>query len=308
MPIRDGSRYLQKAIRNLSNNALEGDEIVVVNDNSADSTLTILEEWASSDPRVVVIDNKLPGLANALNLGIQHCSNGWIARFDVDDEYSIERLAKQRTLIHTDVAAIFADYIFTQESGRSLGKIPSAVTDFGTRISLLQGRRTAHPSVLFNKQKVLLSGCYNQDEYPAEDLGLWLRLLEHGKFCSVPEVLLHYSLSQNSVTVTKRLESQAKKNQLISSFISRDGKIAVTSAELKDLMAVYRKLPDGFERYVFFSLDLILSRKNLEISFKDVLRLISYFLLGFCNLKGIKLIFTILRDYLARRNLRKGFS
>jgi hypothetical protein len=39
-----------------------------------------------------LINNSKNGIVNALNLGILESENNWIARFDVDDDYSETRL------------------------------------------------------------------------------------------------------------------------------------------------------------------------------------------------------------------------
>jgi glycosyltransferase involved in cell wall biosynthesis len=306
MPVQNGSIYLSKAKSCISENILANDQIVIVNDNSTDDTLEFLQEWAREDPRVLILNNDSPGLVNALNLGVYNCTSNWIARFDVDDIYSLDRLAKQRTLIAPEIVGIFSDYWVVSENGHALGKFPSAVTNFGITVSLLQGRRTAHPSALLNRQKIQSVGLYKIDDFPAEDLGLWLRLINHGIFRSVPEPLLFYTLSKTSVTLSKRKESQIKKRQLIQSYFASNCKIRVSSSDLDDLVSSYGKLLDGFERYIYFFIEVFLSRRNLEITASVWAKMFFTLLLGTIKRRGFESYFNILNGYLLRRKFRRG--
>jgi glycosyltransferase involved in cell wall biosynthesis len=305
MPVRNGSRFLVEAISHVTNNILPEDEVVIVDDFSTDNTLTILKDWANLDSRVRIVQNSSAGLVNALNLGLQECSNNWIARFDVDDKYSLHRLSSQRALINSNTAAIFTDYCFITENGSTFGEMPSAVTDFGIKLSLLQGRRTAHPSVLFSKTKVLLSSGYRQDDFPAEDLALWLRLSQFGEFASVPEVHLFYTLSHGSITISKRKKSQAKRIEVVSKHISRNKNFEITSQDFSALVKVYKELPDGINRYFHFCLDIVLSRKFISVRSMTTLRIFWVFILCCFHLKGLNFARQIVTDYLLRKRLRK---
>ena len=308
MPVRNGAECLSRAKMFMSENIRANDEVIIINDNSTDSTLQILSNWARMDSRVTILDNESPGLVNALNLGLQHCSNKWVARFDVDDEYSLQRLERQRNYISSEKVAIFSDYCIVSENGKSLGKFLSGVANIGVKLSLLQGRRTAHPSVLMNLDKVKLAGSYRLSEFPAEDLGLWLRLSSLGEFYSIPETLLFYNLRASSVTNSKRDLSVAKRNQLINDFISRNGKVEITPHEYEDLVATYHKLERDFERYLIFCIEVFLSRRNLLVPKKIWLHILWSLMIGSLNQKGLKAYFRITRGFLLRWRIRKSFS
>lgn len=308
MPVKNGSKFLSEAMKFISQNILPNDEVIIVNDNSTDNTLELLTDWVRGDSRIIVINNHSPGLVNALNLGLQHCTNNWIARFDVDDTYAFQRLSKQRSLISSEKVAIFSDYFVVSENGKLLGKLPSGVTNIGVRISLLHGRRTPHPSVIMNRDKVLKAGLYKVDEFPAEDLGLWLRLSNLGDFCSVPEPLLFYTLRASSVTSTKRKLSVIKKHQLLNSHFIKNGKFLITSSEYDDLVESYRKLDDGFERYLIFCIEVFLGRRYVIVSKEIWQNMLWGLIYGSINKKGFKTYFRIMHGVLLRWWLRKSFT
>jgi hypothetical protein len=80
---------------------------------------------------------------------------------------------------------------------------------------LALGHRTAHSSVLLNKVAVEEAGGYISEDFPAEDLSLWLRLSRLGNLSSVENNLLFYRLNSNSISFQKRREILIKKKELL---------------------------------------------------------------------------------------------
>ncbi len=218
LPSRNGEKYLNRLIPQILEMLSENDELIVINDGSTDSSASILAEHEKIDGRIKVLTTEGVGLVAALNIGIEVASKTWIARFDVDDEYSVDRISLQRELIGDDVAVIFSDYSFMSATGMRLGTVPSGILSKSTKLSLVSSQRTPHPVALMNRASVLEVGGYHATDFPAEDLGLWIKMLKVGKFLSVPEVLLRYRLSGGSISFSNRGAQLTKKNQIISDF------------------------------------------------------------------------------------------
>ena len=128
MPVKNGAKFLSESIPNLLEMAEPDDEILVVDDNSSDNSPQLIKEYCRMDSRLNLVKNKETGLVGALNLGLKESQNEWVARCDVDDKYSINRLKAQREKISKNSVAIFSDYTFFSESIENLGRIPSALT------------------------------------------------------------------------------------------------------------------------------------------------------------------------------------
>ena len=214
LPVKNGEKYIHKSLECIVANASSEDEILIINDGSSDKSELILKSWAIKDSRINIINNHGRGLVNALNLGLNESNKNWIARFDVDDIYPNYRLQKQRSIIGKDVSAIFCDYSLWSSKIRNVGVIPSAVVSQAVSLSLINSQRTPHPGVLYNKEAVLSVGGYRNEDFPAEDLSLWLRLSKIGKLVSVPEILLNYRISKTSITGLRRQEALMKKQYL----------------------------------------------------------------------------------------------
>lgn len=266
LPVKNGEKFISEILNTISLSCRNSDEIIVIDDFSEDKTADIVYDFARTDSRVKLIKNKSDGIVNALNLGIKEASNTWIARFDVDDNYSHKRIEEQRKVVTDKTVAIFSDYCFFSATQSNLGTIPSAVEANSVAISLISSQRTAHPSVFFNKEAVLSVGSYRQQDFPAEDLSLWLRMSRIGEMVSVPMVLLRYRLSGNSITGLKRKEAEGKKNELLQSIWINEENIEIVIDKFNNIIKSYNIYELQNERELLLVRDLFIISKHQKIS------------------------------------------
>ncbi len=198
MPVYNGERFLRAALESILSQTFGDFKLIVINDASTDSTLSILE--SIQDPRLEVHTNSSNlGLIASLNLGLKLCTAPLIARMDHDDLAMPERLAKQVAFMnaHSEVGVLGTQYQIIDESG-ALGtqvKHPLShdeiICDFFFRGCVL-----AHPTVVFRRLLLdtLPSGSevFDPNFKNAEDFDLWLRFAKKTRFQNLPEVLLHY--------------------------------------------------------------------------------------------------------------------
>ena len=272
MPIKNGEGFLSTAIKFLEENMCPEDEILLVNDNSTDNTGSILEKWSKRNLNVSIINNPKSGIVTALNLGMNIASHDWIARFDVDDRYPGSRINETKKFINQDVVAIFSDYQFTSNAGIPLGYMPSAIEAQKTYLSLVTSQRTAHPSVCFNKWSALEVGGYRSEDFPAEDLSLWLRMSKNGKIKSIPSCFLKYRLSGSSITGTLRKKSLEKKDALIGNFIFDSSVIDNCVATLDESKLFYLNYDQGQRSYLLHLRDLYIVLQNTNYSNSNALK------------------------------------
>lgn len=259
MPVKNGELFLKEAINNLEKNCQPEDEILVIDDGSTDGTGPLLKQWEKLNPQVRVISSPKSGLVAALNFGILKSSNDWIIRFDVDDRYPDDRTLELKKQFIDDVVCIFSDYKFTTNKGFSLGVIPSAIKSDFTYLSLVTSQRTAHSAACYNKRAVIDVGGYKPQDYPAEDLSLWLRLAKIGKIVSVPRILLNYRLSGNSVTSNLRYESIRMKKHLISNFCIDEQLLEYNILNTDLAQQYYSETEYGQTRYLLHLRDMLLA-------------------------------------------------
>lgn len=253
IPARNITKYFQTLKTQIEDNLNCDDEVIVIDDYSEDSTSSQLENWAKSTSNIRVIKNRGErGLISALNQGLAISSNKWIARFDADDMYSGTRLLKQSKYISENTVAIFSDYEFISETGKRMGKVPSAIYPIQTSLSLVKGNRTAHPSVIFNRDAAIDVGGYRPQDYLAEDLSLWLRMSRIGELQTVPEVLLKYRLNPGSVTLNSREQSRKMRESVLSEIGLNQADVQAAFQTLDLLISMYSTdNSDSFRKFLF---------------------------------------------------------
>lgn len=258
LPIRNGGRYIVASLPSILQNLSLEDELLIINDGSTDDTEELLNIFSKEDSRIRIIQNHRSGLVNSLNLGIRESSHNWIARFDIDDTYPPDRIFEQRRLILPEVVGIFSDYEFRTEKGETLGHMESAVFNCAVNISLLSSQRTAHPSVLFRRDAAIDSGVYRLDDFPAEDLSLWLRLSRQGSLVSVPKTLLFYQLSGSSVSANSRDRILRKKSELIQEIGVQENNIDDFFQNFTNIFSEYERMSFSSERKILIARELFL--------------------------------------------------
>lgn len=270
MPVRNGEYFLEEILNKILKMVQVDDEIIVINDGSTDATGKILQELVSQYSQIKLLTTSGVGLVAALNLGIESADNNWIARFDVDDDYPLNRLAVQRKLIAEDVGAIFCDYSLNVEGKKEIGIIPSALYPEAVSVSLIHSQRTPHPGVILNRSKFLQVGGYREIDFPAEDISLWLRLSQISKLVGSPQKLLHYRLSKNSVTGTNRALTIKKTNEVLSSFRINENDIKYCQKNWKTIFYQYNLFSHSSERKLLFLYDLRGALKFQNIQSREI--------------------------------------
>jgi glycosyltransferase involved in cell wall biosynthesis len=268
LPVYNSEKFIDISLPLILRNLNFDDELVIVNNGSSDNSDKKLEEWLNLDSRINLITTKAPGLVEALNLGIAESDNNWIARFDVDDIYEPYRLEQQRVAITEKTVAIFSDYDFFSEPQSYLGTIPSAIDANAVSVSLISSQRTAHPSVIFNKEAVINAGGYRELDFPAEDLSLWLRMSRLGDLISIPKTLLHYRLSPGSITGTRRAEAKQMATKLLTEIGINQSNTLGLIENFESVQQLYKLHNCASERELLILRDLYFLTKNAQIDSK----------------------------------------
>ena len=266
MPVKNGAQFLRNSLSNIQQMAEPNDEILVIDDASTDETPSILRGFTSKSSKLVILNNPNPGLVNALNLGVKESQHKIIARVDVDDVYQLDRISKQIEGLETGTVAIFSDYSFFSPIATNLGQIVSGVFPSAVSASLISSQRTPHPSVMFSKEAVLEVGGYRVEDFPAEDLSLWLRLSRIGDLRSIPENLLSYQLNPIGVSNTKRTEMLWKKQNLLKDIGINPKDFERLLLEAQIYAGAYEEFSFSTERRLLLARDLFLIGKNQRIS------------------------------------------
>ncbi len=95
VPIKNSAKYFEETLHSLCGQTLKEIEIICVDDNSQDETLTLLKNLAGKDARVRVISQKeTQGAAKCRNLGLKYVTGNSIVFLDSDDYFEPHMLEK----------------------------------------------------------------------------------------------------------------------------------------------------------------------------------------------------------------------
>ena len=88
IPIYNSERYIKQVVRSIQNQNLLEIEIILVNDNSKDNSLAVIQELQKEDPRIKIINNiKNRGTLYSRCIGVLESKGKYIFPLDNDDMF-----------------------------------------------------------------------------------------------------------------------------------------------------------------------------------------------------------------------------
>ena len=196
LPVFNGEKYLSQAIESCLNQTYDNIELIIVNDCSTDSSLTIASKYAASDSRIKIINNKEnKKLPVSLNIGHNNSTGDlitWISDDNILKPNFIEILLKSIKTEKVDI--VYSDYDIIFYDGRLKRKHNAGPTEH-----LLYGNKIG-PSFLYKRHVFNTLKGYREQLYLLEDYDFWLRASLKFNFFHINENLYQYRLHQNSLT------------------------------------------------------------------------------------------------------------
>ena len=97
IPVYNGERFLAETIAAVQFQTFVDWQLIVVDDGSSDSSLSISSSIAASDQRITVVSKQNGGVASARNFGLAQIdpSSQFVAFLDQDDRWHPDFLTEQ---------------------------------------------------------------------------------------------------------------------------------------------------------------------------------------------------------------------
>ena len=89
VPVYNTEKFLPTCLESIINQTYQNLEIIIINDGSTDSSLTLCEQYQKQDKRIKIINKKNEGQAIARNTGIKESTGNYIHFIDSDDFISL---------------------------------------------------------------------------------------------------------------------------------------------------------------------------------------------------------------------------
>ena len=217
--------FLYESVISVLNQTFENFEFIVIDDNSNDKTVEILNEI--NDKRLKIYKNKVNcgctfNYHNAQNLA----AGEYIAHIDDDDVWFVEKLEKQTEFMkkHKEIALLGT---FIETFGEN--KRPSWVFDTNSdKLAFLMNfyNPICHSSIIYRKNFMLQKGVnYDIRKKCSQDYDFYKQIIEaEGKLSNLPEVLVRYRMHNKRITDIKETQNiqvfnaENTKKELLSRF------------------------------------------------------------------------------------------
>ncbi len=201
IPTFNSGNFIRETIEPVLNQTYKNFEIIVVDDESTDNTVSILEELSGKDERITYYQIPHSGRPSVpRNYGVEKSNGEYIAFLDSDDIWIKDKLEKQISEFKKH-----PDYIFVYSMSVTFGDVNIFSPHYEVLPLLYKVCKTKHDliskgnsitcsTVLIKKEYFQKVGGFDEDINlkAVEDYDLWIRLSELGSFGFVPRIQTYY--------------------------------------------------------------------------------------------------------------------
>lgn len=116
VPVYNVEKYLKRCVDSLVRQSYSDLEILLVDDGSKDSSLTICKEYELKDSRIKVFHKENEGLGLTRNYGIERATGEYITFVDSDDYLTFDAVETMlRKAVATDADVVIANMFYKDE-------------------------------------------------------------------------------------------------------------------------------------------------------------------------------------------------
>lgn len=118
LPTYNSEKYIEKCVKSILNQTYSNIELIIIDDNSTDSTPRLLTQYAEHDQRIkLIINSKNKGTGASRNIGLSQLTGYYTTFMDHDDWQDLDRYEKmiqQLEQDHTDICFSYAVEFYQQ--------------------------------------------------------------------------------------------------------------------------------------------------------------------------------------------------
>ena len=134
----NGATFLRQQLDTVIAQTYSRIEIIVIDDRSSDSTLSILNEYAGRNSNLKIYQNEVNlGHIKTFERGISFCTGEYIFPCDQDDVWDNNKLLLMMKALEKDSPVIYCDSAFIDDQGNSLHRKISDIKNLKTYESVL---------------------------------------------------------------------------------------------------------------------------------------------------------------------------
>ena len=172
----NAEKTIEDTIKSVLSQDYKDIEYIVIDGNSTDDTLQIVNQYKSKIQTIISESDK--GIYDGMNKGLKYATGDFIGILNADDFYTHDKvISKIAAQLQSDNAeAIYADLKYVDAEDTSKVKRKWVSGEF-KRNKFLNGWMPPHPTFFLQKEKYDQLGGYSTELKSAADYELMLRML-----------------------------------------------------------------------------------------------------------------------------------
>lgn len=201
-------KYIANSINSILNQTYSNFELILIDDNSTDSSYEICSSFDDPRIRLTKKDNNLSrGLAQSRNLGIELAKGDFVIFQDADDTCHESRIQENVNLLQTYDKSDWKNIIIgswlhiVKGEKQSIMKFPTESEKIKKKISGFVGRNAIAGQVIFTSKSLLLKYPYRPRFKYMQDYDQLYRIIENKPIIlrNIPKPLYNYYLLDKGV-------------------------------------------------------------------------------------------------------------
>jgi len=217
IPVYNVEKYISTCLLSVLENDLEpiDYEIIVVDDESPDNSMTLVNELAVRFSNIRIVSQKNTGISGARNTGIRHAKGNYILFIDSDDWILKESLGKLAALCKEQDLDILEFGIEKRNNDGSVVGSFSASTSGEIYTGVEYYKKCRYVNSVFNKvykrELLIENDLLFTEKIYVEDFELNTRaFLAANRVSAIPDLIYQYRQSPDSITRTKDVSKRKK--------------------------------------------------------------------------------------------------
>lgn len=258
IPVYNGSKYIERCLKNLLNYRGEDVEFIIINDGSYDETDKILKKYKNNDKRIIYINKRNTGVSNTRNVGLDKAIGEYIVFIDIDDYLEENTVYNLLQIIKNNHADLYIMPYFIERNGKKeivnysfinriydtkekiFDLIPNLignVDEKGNRIQNIMGSiwSKVFKSEIIKENNIIM----NEKIEITEDLNFLIEYIVHCNKVKIVNYYFYNYVVENNQSITKKYKVNLY-NQLESS-LNNISKILKKNGVFLDNVIKYKK-------------------------------------------------------------------
>ena len=205
IPAYNAKKYLKECLDSVLRQTYSNLQILLINDGSTDTTLSIFKEYKMKDTRIEILTQNNGGVSSSRNLGVTNAKGEYVTFVDSDDwlEYdAIENMVN--VIVSEDSDCVRTNYYSNNKITKT--HLTPGQYHRSDMLKLLQvflsGKEQCYTWLLMIKiEKIAKIMPFNEDVHFLEDKIFYTVMLTNLDSISISEVgTYHYRMNANSAT------------------------------------------------------------------------------------------------------------